>query len=119
MKKGTHLFNKLKGVSKAGIVCFPEVYRWSSCRYRMGNGEDGLLDIDPCYLGLGETPHQRSQAYRKLLADETDKKMLAVIQNGVRRNQLTGSRKFVDEIEQRVGFRIEHRGRGRPGKSVK
>ena len=28
----------------------------------------------------------------------------------------TGSSKFIDEIEQRVGIRIETRGRGRPKK---
>ena len=37
------------------------------------------------------------------------------IDKSVNRNQLTGSHLFVDEIEQRIGLRVERRGRGRPG----
>jgi len=34
--------------------------------------------------------------------------------NIMQRNQLTGNHRFVDEIESRIGMRIEKRGRGRP-----
>ena len=37
----------------------------------------------------------------------------------VMRNQLTGNHRFVDEIEQRIGIRVEQRGRGRPRKDEK
>ena len=34
------------------------------------------------------------------------------------RCQLTGTSYFVDEIERRMGLRVESRGQGRPGKGV-
>ena len=34
----------------------------------------------------------------------------------IERNQLTGNGVFIDEIEKRMGIRIENRGPGRPGK---
>jgi putative transposase len=37
------------------------------------------------------------------------------IDESINRNQLTGNRLFVDENEQRIGLRVERRGRGRPG----
>ncbi len=36
------------------------------------------------------------------------------IDDSVNRNQLTGDARFVDEIERRIGLRVERRGRGRP-----
>ncbi|MGB4000413.1 MAG: transposase, partial [Desulfomonilia bacterium] len=35
------------------------------------------------------------------------------------RGQLTGSRKFIDEVERRMKVRVEFRGQGRPKKSRK
>ena len=37
-----------------------------------------------------------------------------MIGNALQRNQLTGSSRFVDEVEKRLGQRIEQRGPGRP-----
>ena len=37
-----------------------------------------------------------------------------LIHQALNRNQLTGNQKFIDEIEGRLGRRIELRGRGRP-----
>ena len=39
---------------------------------------------------------------------------LKLIRERVQRNQLTGSESFVDEVEQRIGLRIESRRAGRP-----
>ena len=41
------------------------------------------------------------------------------IDESVNRNQLTGNQKFVDEIERRIGIRVERRGRGRPSNEEK
>tara|TARA_R110002073_G_scaffold303581_1_gene472012 strand:- start:410 stop:556 length:147 start_codon:yes stop_codon:yes gene_type:complete len=38
------------------------------------------------------------------------------IHNALERCQLTGTGKFTDEIEKRMGRRIENRGQGRPRK---
>jgi hypothetical protein len=42
-----------------------------------------------------------------------------LINSAVGRNQLTGDSKFIDDIETRIGLRIEFRGRGKPGKVKK
>jgi putative transposase len=39
-----------------------------------------------------------------------------LIRESLQRGQLTGSGKFIDEIEKIAGIRVEHRGRGRPRK---
>ncbi|MCP3665320.1 MAG: hypothetical protein GY696_22950 [Gammaproteobacteria bacterium] len=36
------------------------------------------------------------------------------IDESVNRNQLTGNNRFIDEIERRIGIKVEKRGRGRP-----
>jgi putative transposase len=41
---------------------------------------------------------------------------MALVRSACARNQLTGNPRFVDEIEQRIGQRIECRGRGKPKK---
>jgi len=35
-----------------------------------------------------------------------------------KRGQLTGSRRFIDQIEQKLNLRIEFRGQGRPRKKI-
>ena len=42
---------------------------------------------------------------------ESESKTIA---NALRPNQLTGTSRFVDEVEKRLGQRIEQRGPGRP-----
>lgn len=42
-----------------------------------------------------------------------------LIQEAWPRNQLTGDQRFVNEIEKRIGVRVEKRGRGRPKKGEK
>jgi putative transposase len=42
-----------------------------------------------------------------------------LIRNALQRNQLTGSSRFVDEVERRIGIRVEHRSQGRPRKEGK
>ena len=48
---------------RAGIVGRPEQYRWSSFGAKAGLWEDRRLDLDPCYLAMGETEQQRQSRY--------------------------------------------------------
>ena len=41
-------------------------------------------------------------------------RMQKVIQQAIQRNQLTGSHRFIDEVEKRNGIWVEFRGMGRP-----
>ncbi|MDH3673105.1 MAG: hypothetical protein OES46_18405 [Gammaproteobacteria bacterium] len=55
---------------RARMVATPTDYPWSSHKVKLGEARDQLLDLDPCYLALGNTQTQRVQRYRKWV-DET------------------------------------------------
>ncbi|MDH3673103.1 MAG: transposase [Gammaproteobacteria bacterium] len=104
---------------RARMVATPRDYPWSSHKVKLGEARDQLLDLDPCYLALGNTQTQRVQRYRKWVDETIPDHEWSLIRSVVQRGQPTGGRKFVDEISQKVGRRIELRGPGRPKRHVK
>lgn len=105
---------------RAGLCRHPGEYRWSSYAHKVGQSDDvDWLDPDPVTWEMGADDPSRQRAYaRFVMADIADGEE-ALIRTAVRRNQLTGGGRFVDEIEQRTGRRIEARGPGRPRKKNK
>ncbi len=99
---------------RAGMVDAPGNYKWSSYRARVGERSQGWLDHDPCYLGLGESATLRQRRYRAWVASGVSESEMKVIRDAVQRGQLTGSDRFVAEIEASIQRRIGCRGRGRP-----
>lgn len=99
---------------RAGMVHRAEDYRWSSYRERIFGEGKAMLDEDACYKGLGSTVEKRKDAYKAFLEGDISPLEKQFIEESVNRNQLTGNQRFVDEIEERIGMRIERRGRGRP-----
>jgi putative transposase len=95
---------------KAAIVGRAEDYEWFSYRMKIGLAESQLLDLDPCYLGLKAPEH----SYRKFVEEGISETEQAFISERVQRNALTGNLSFVDEVEERMGVRVEHRRPGRP-----
>jgi hypothetical protein len=65
---------------------------------------------NPCYLGM-KAPEQ---GCRKSVEEGTPEAEQAFISERVQRNALTENLSFVDEVEERIGFRLEHRRPGRP-----
>jgi len=53
-------------------------------------------------------------ALRKIRRHAEPDQEIALLGSACSRNQLTGNQRFVDEIEWRIGERVERRGRGRP-----
>jgi putative transposase len=102
---------------RAGMVAGPRRYRWSSYCERIGLMDCGLLDRDVCYLSLADTDVMRIERYRAYLKQGASDKEMELLRTAWSRNQLTGNQRFVDEIEQRMGVRVEHRGRGKPKQS--
>lgn len=106
----------------AGLCKHPADYRWSSYRQNVGllskSGRDEWLDADPVMKCLGEDGTKRAAAYARFVAAGISKEEHHRIRDAVRRNQLTGGRCFIDEIEQRTGIRVESRGQGRPRKQA-
>ena len=104
---------------RAGIADDPGQYHWSSYSTKMGVGSQQWLDLDPFYLSLGESPKARQRKYREWLQDTIPEEELQVIRQSIQRNQLTGSKRYIDAIEKKIGKRVECRGQGRPRKQEK
>jgi len=104
---------------KAGMVERPEDYYWSSYCSKVESAWE-WLDADPCYQALAASPLQRAEAYKNFVKSSVPDSVEKVIQQAIQRNQLTGSNRFVDEIEQRIGVQVEFRNMERHiSKSIK
>lgn len=95
------------------MVAEPGDYRWSSYQERMGQ-RVGLLAEDPCYEALACDDEQRWDRYRLFVSQGIPELELQLIREAVQRGQLTGDNRFVDQVEQIIGRRVEKRGPGRP-----
>ncbi len=110
---------------RAGITDNPGSYPWSSYIARVckdGNsihyGKD-LIDLDPAFLGLGETIAARIEEYQNFIQDNIAPEELKFIRESIKRGQLTGNSKFEEAVQQIIGRRIERRSQGRPFKIKK
>ncbi len=102
---------------RAGIVAVAEDYRWSSYRAKVEKTKQDLLDFDPLYLGLASSAEKRREKYRNFVLGSIAEEETEQIRRAIQRGQLTGTSKFVEEIEAKFGKRIEFRGQGRPRKA--
>lgn len=105
---------------RADMVADPAEYPWSSYHRHTGNDKQcSWVDIDPCYEGLGATEELKSLNYRGFMAGAIPHGERDLIRESIHRGQLTGSQRFVDQVEAIIGRRIEHRKQGRPRKDDK
>ena len=95
---------------RAGLVADAARYCWSSFKEKTENNITGILDQDESYLRLSDPKNE----YRSFVEQGIDDREYLFIRERLARNQLTGSQRFVEEVEKRVGLRIESRGQGRP-----
>ncbi|WP_196801679.1 transposase [Thioalkalivibrio sp. ALM2T] len=98
---------------RARMVVAPGDYAWSSYRQRMGEAEC-WLDLDPAYLDLGRSGPERRLRYARFVQEGVPENELTLMREALQRGQLTGNDRFVDEVEQIIGSRIERRRPGRP-----
>lgn len=90
-------------------------YPWSSYRERLGmDCSRDCLDTDPCFLALGRDQLGRRERYESYVKQAVSLEETRLIREALQRGQLTGSSRFIDEIERITGLRIEQRGQGRP-----
>ena len=101
---------------RARMVAAAGDYPWSSYRLRM-QPEGNWLDSDPCFDALGPTDQQRRGRWQAFVNQVVAPEQLETIRSALQRGQLTGSERFIREIEQITGLRIETRGPGRPRKA--
>jgi len=102
---------------RARMVTSPEQYYWSSYRARVGEIENDWLDMDPCYLALGNTDTERQRRYRVFVSSGIQESELQLLRQAVQRGQLTGGDSFISDVEARIGRRVGASGRGRPRKN--
>ena len=98
---------------RARIVRMPGEYPWSSYREKVGLVKR-WIDEDPCFTALGPTRILREKRYTSFIESAVSEQEVKFIRSAVNRNQLTGNQKFVDEVAERIGRRVEHRAQGRP-----
>jgi len=101
---------------RARMVAEAGDYPRSSYRLRM-QPVDSWLDSNPCFEALGGTDEQRRLRWQAFVSQAVAPEQLETIRSALQRGQLTGSERFVREIEQITGLRVETRGRGRPKKT--
>ena len=99
---------------KAGMVDKPELYEWSSYSARVGLSHCYWLDEPDTFRALAGSHQLRVEAYRQFVEQEDCSSSDELIGNAINSNKLTGGNKFVDEIENRIGIRVETRKPGRP-----
>lgn len=92
---------------RAGMVQEPAAYRWSSFRARVGTATRPVFDLPLLPLGEGAS-------YVEYVCGGGSLREDARLRAAVRRNQVTGSRRFVAQIEARLGRRLSRRPPGRP-----
>lgn len=103
---------------RARMVSSPDDYCWTSFRQRMGIDKQCWIDFDPCYLGLAPTEVDRRKRYSQFMREAVPDNEWDLIRQAVQRGQLTGNNKFVDEVEQILGKRVEFRAQGRPAQQA-
>jgi len=99
---------------KAGIVKFPEEYKWSSYSvYASGKG-DYLVDLSPAYTDLSDKPEERRESYKELVEQRKIEKRE---ENRFFRVGAYGSKKFVEEMKAKgLKPRWAHKGNPNRGK---
>ena len=99
---------------RAKIVASPEKYPWSSytSRIRVSNGT--WLDEHSLFEELGTTEPERRERYRDWVHASIPDDEWELIRTAAQRGQLTGGTRFLKQVHERIGHRVELRGRGRP-----
>ena len=78
--------------------------------------EELWIDEDDSYRGLATDVSDRRQRYRKFVMQTDMAGLDEMIRSAHRNGWLTGTNRFADEIEAKIGIRIENRTQGRPRK---
>lgn len=101
---------------KARMVPKAEDYQWSSYCARIGLANGDWLDQPPTLMELGDDEATQRKRYREFVEAAAFCRKDERIRTAIERNRLTGGDRFVEEVESRIGIRVENRGRGRPRK---
>jgi len=112
------LYNELNPV-RAKIVEKPEDWPWSTFHFyafgTIGSLPEGIIDYDPYYLELGDTPEKRQKRYLENMTDVVKKEFLKDIRWKLDEG-VFGKSNFIQQMRER--FKIKSlKSRGRPRES--
>jgi putative transposase len=103
---------------RAGLVCDPSAYPWSSHSHYAAGRVNGLITEHPVYLRLGATAAERRVAYLALFDWALDDRIVARIREAINSDSAFGSEAFLDDAEAKLGRSVRMPTRGRPAKIV-
>ena len=99
---------------RAGIVGNPAHFPWSSYSSNASGSPGGVLVPHPLYLGLGQTPQERGDAWRRLVAAGISDEDLSRIRESAAKSRALGRDSFCAEVEANLERPIAPRPQGRP-----
>lgn len=104
---------------RANIVSSPELYRWSSYRFRAFGERNDVLNIDPWYNSLGSDRKECQFNYRRFFQNAIPEYSWNLIREMTNKGGLVGDIKFKEQIEEMLNRKIVIRSPGRPKKEEK
>ena len=99
---------------RAGLVTSPEVYQWSSYRFRAYGEDYAILDRDPWFEELGLQEEDRRQQYRFFFQKPEDDLVLKMIREMTLKGGIIGNEQFKLRIKRLTGREVILRPQGRP-----
>jgi putative transposase len=103
---------------RAGMVCHPSDYRWSSYRHHAAGLSEYPILPHSEWLALGVDRAMRHKRYAELVDDGMTGEELETFRRCARKGLPTGSVRFNSEIEQALARRLGDGRRGRPKKGL-
>ncbi|MDD5119842.1 MAG: transposase [Candidatus Omnitrophica bacterium] len=84
---------------RANISCLPELYPWSSYRFRAFGQKSNILELDPWYDSLGYSLEERQVKYRQFFQSLLPEATLKLIREMTNKNGIVGDVDFKAYIE--------------------
>ena len=103
---------------RAGMVNYPDEYRWSSYHANALGFESGLRIPHDEYLRLGNSVEERLIAYRSLFQYCLEPDFLKKVRNAVQKNLALGEDRFKQQIEDNFKRRVTLLKVGRRAKGI-
>ncbi len=83
---------------RAGLVAYPDAYRWSSYHHNALGQTDALVTPHPLYQKLGLDEDERRLAYRRLVAEHVNEDADMLIRKATEQGMVLGDRHFRESI---------------------
>lgn len=103
---------------RAGMVNYPDEYRWSSYHANALGVESGLRTPDDEYLRLGNSVEERLCVYRSLFQYCLEPDFLKEVRQSLQKNMALGENRFKQQVEENFKRRVTPMKVGRKPKEI-